>query len=94
VLTKLAGNTVVVGRVDMDPPPDAITEKELQQALMRYTDMVKLVKVVQTGLGLGVAQEPLHTGGAGAELHQGYVGAGDTCVGAQGAAVQSCRTGT
>ena len=40
------------GRVDMDPPPDAITEKELQQAMKRDTAMIKLVKVVQTGLGL------------------------------------------
>ena len=52
VLTEPAGNTILVGRVDMDPPPNAITEKELQQAIKRDTDMVKLVKVVQTGLRL------------------------------------------
>ena len=52
VLTELAGNTILVGRVDMDPPPDANTEKELPQAMKRDTDMVKLVKVVQTGLRL------------------------------------------
>ena len=52
ILKGLAGNTVLVGRVDMDPPPDAITEKELQQAMKRDTDMGKLVKVVQTGQGL------------------------------------------
>ena len=52
VLAELAGNTVMVGRVDMDPPPAAITEKELQQVMERDQDMVKLVKAVQTGLGI------------------------------------------
>ena len=45
-------------RVDMDPPPDAITERELQQAMEGDTDMAKLVKVVQTGHGLKELPKP------------------------------------
>ena len=51
VLEELSGGVTRVGRVDTEPPLDAITEQEVRQATRRDQHLSTLVKVMQTGLG-------------------------------------------